>query len=137
MREHQAASPGRQIEMVRGGALRGQWDSERIAQVASNLVGNAIKHGDPKGPVVVHLDGTHPDGVFFSVVNDGVIAPERQSSLFDPFKNGQHRVGRNEGLGLGLFIVQQIVTAHAGRIEVHSEENRRTVFRVHLPRKPP
>jgi signal transduction histidine kinase len=136
VREHQAASPGRQIDMVRSGALRGPWDAERIAQVASNLVGNAIKHGDPNGPVVVQLDGTHPDAVFFSVMNDGVIAPERQSSLFDPFKNGQHRVGRNEGLGLGLYIVQQIVTAHAGRIDVRSDENRRTVFRVQLPRKP-
>jgi signal transduction histidine kinase len=137
VREHQAASPGRQIDVMRSGTLKGQWDAERIAQVASNLVGNAIKHGDPKGPVVVHLDGTKPDGVIFSVVNDGVIPPERQSGLFDPFKNGQHRVGRNEGLGLGLFIVQQIVTAHAGLIDVHCEGGRRTVFRVHLPRNPP
>jgi two-component system, sensor histidine kinase and response regulator len=63
-------------------------------------------------------------------------APERHSSLFDPFKNGQHRVGRSDGLGLGLSIVQQIVTAQAGRIDVHSEGNRRTVFRVQLPHEP-
>jgi signal transduction histidine kinase len=137
VREHQAASPGRQIELVRSGQLKGQWDTERIAQMASNLVGNAIKHGDPQGPVLLQLDGTHPDTVVFSVLNDGVIAPERQSSLFDPFKNGQHRVGRNEGLGLGLYIVQQIVAAHAGQIEVHAEADRRTVFRVRLPRQPP
>jgi two-component system sensor histidine kinase/response regulator len=137
VREHQTASPGRQIEIARSGALKGQWDAERIAQVASNLVGNAIKHGAPLGSVEVYLDGSHPDAVVFSVVNDGTIAPERQPSLFNPFKNGQHRVGRNEGLGLGLYIVQQIVTAHAGRIEVHTEEDRRTVFRVHLPRRPP
>ncbi len=67
VREHQAASPGRHIEVVSRGVLSGQWDAERIAQVASNLIGNAIKHGDPQGPVVVSLDGTHSDTVFFSV----------------------------------------------------------------------
>jgi two-component system sensor histidine kinase/response regulator len=136
VREHQAASPDRHIEIINRGALGGQWDSERIAQVASNLIGNAIKHGDPHGPVVVHLDGTQRDSVVFSVVNDGVIPLERQARLFDPFKDGHQRVGRNEGLGLGLYIVQQIVTAHGGGIEVHTEEGRRTVFRVCLPRKP-
>lgn len=137
VREHQAAAPGRQIEIAGNGALRGQWDAERIAQVASNLVGNALQHGDPEGAVEVRLDGSQPDAVVFSVVNDGTIAPERQSSLFDPFKNGHHRVGRSEGLGLGLYIVQQIVTAHAGHIDVQTERDRRTVFRVHLPRQPP
>jgi two-component system, sensor histidine kinase and response regulator len=137
VREHQATAPGRHIDFVRSGTLKGQWDAERIAQVASNLLGNALKHGEAAGPVVVQLDGTHADVVIFSVLNEGVIAAQRQSSLFDPFKNGEHRVGRSEGLGLGLYIVQQIVTAHAGHIEVHSEGNRRTVFEVHLPRKPP
>jgi two-component system, sensor histidine kinase and response regulator len=132
--EHQAASPGRQIEVACRGVLRGQWDAERIAQVASNLIGNAIKHGEPAGPVLVDLDGTDRDGVALTVTNDGVIPSERHAGLFDPFKDGQQRVGRNEGLGLGLYIVQQIVTAHAGRIEVRSEELRRTVFRVWLPR---
>jgi len=135
-REHQAASPDRHIEVVNSGALSGQWDSERIAQVASNLIGNAIQHGDPRGPVVVHLDGTQRDAVVFSVDNDGVIPIERQAGLFDPFKDGHQRVGRNGGLGLGLYIVQQIVTAHGGSIEVLTEEDRRTVFRVRLPRKP-
>ncbi|HEV2703453.1 MAG TPA: hybrid sensor histidine kinase/response regulator [Steroidobacteraceae bacterium] len=137
VREHQAASPGRQIEIADSGGLQGQWDAERIAQVASNLVGNAIQHGEPEGAVEVRLDGSQPDAVVLSVVNDGTIAPERQSGLFDPFKNGHHRVGRSEGLGLGLYIVQQIVTAHAGRIEVRTERDRRTVFRVHLPRRAP
>ena len=135
VREHQAASPERRIEIICNGVLRGQWDPERMAQVASNLIGNAIKHGNPHGPVVVHLDGTRSDAVVFSVANDGVIPAERQAALFDPFKDGQQRVGRNEGLGLGLYIVQQIVAAHAGRIEVMSEQGRRTVFRACLPRK--
>ena len=134
VREQQAASPGRHIEVVAKGVLTGHWDAERIAQVASNLIGNAIKHGDPQGPVVVSLDGTHTDSVLFSVANDGVIPAQRHAGLFDPFKDGQQRVGRSEGLGLGLYIVQQIVMAHAGSIEVRTEEERCTVFRVHLPR---
>lgn len=137
VREHQAASPGRHVEIASRGVLRGQWDAERIAQVASNLIGNAIKHGDPNGPVVVGLDGTHGGSVFFSVTNDGVIPAERHAGLFDPFKDGQQRAGRNEGLGLGLYIVQQIVMAHAGSIDVRTEDERRTVFRVHLPRRLP
>ncbi|HEX3836449.1 MAG TPA: hybrid sensor histidine kinase/response regulator [Steroidobacteraceae bacterium] len=132
--EHQIASPGRPIEVVSKGALRGLWDAERIAQVASNLIGNAVKHGDSRGPIVVSLDGTNSDTVSFCVANDGVIPAERHAGLFDPFKDGQQRVGRSEGLGLGLYIVQQIVIAHAGSIEVRTEDARRTVFRVQLPR---
>jgi two-component system, sensor histidine kinase and response regulator len=134
VREHQTASPGRHIGIVSRGVLRGQWDAERIAQVASNLIGNAIKHGEANGPIVVHLDGTDSDTVSFSVVNDGVIPQERHAGLFDPFKDGKQRVGRNEGLGLGLYIVQQIVAAHAGTIDVRIEDEQRTVFRVQLPR---
>jgi two-component system, sensor histidine kinase and response regulator len=134
VREHQAASPDRNIEVIRSGVLSGQWDPDRIAQVASNLIGNALKHGDPRGPVKVRLDGTHRDKVVFSVENDGVIPAERHAGLFDPFKDGQQRVGRNEGLGLGLYIVQQIVSAHAGSIDVHSEQDLRTIFKVQLPR---
>jgi signal transduction histidine kinase len=135
VREHQAASPDRCIEVIRHGVLSGQWDADRIAQVASNLIGNAIKHGDPHSPVKVRLDGTHRDSVIFSVENEGVIPAERHAGLFDPFKDGQQRAGRNEGLGLGLYIVQQIVTAHAGSIDVRSEQEQRTIFRVELPRQ--
>jgi signal transduction histidine kinase len=134
VREHQATSPSRHIEVVSKGGLKGQWDSERIAQVASNLIGNAIKHGDPDGPVVVYLDGTASNTVSFHVSNDGVIPAQRHAGLFDPFKDGQQRVGRSEGLGLGLYIVQQLVSAHAGSIEVRTEDERRTVFQVLLPR---
>ncbi len=71
------------------------------------------------------------------LTNDGVIPAERHAGLFDPFKDGHQRAGRNEGLGLGLYIVQQIVTAHAGSIDVRTEDERRTVFRVRLPRALP
>jgi two-component system, sensor histidine kinase and response regulator len=137
VREHRAASPERNIEVIRHGVLSGQWDADRIAQVASNLIGNAIKHGDRDSPVKVRLDGTHRDRIIFSVENDGIIPEERHAGLFDPFKDGHQRAGRSEGLGLGLYIVQQIVTAHAGTIDVRSEQDQRTVFKVELPRQSP
>ncbi len=71
-----------------------------------------------------------------SVENDGVIPPEILPHLFDPFRGGQ-RAGRNEGLGLGLYIVQQIVQAHGGRVDVHSMPETQTRFRVIVPRRAP
>ena len=55
------------------------------------------------------------------------------NDMFDPFHNGDQRAGRSEGLGLGLYIVQQIVSAHSGSVELQSQ-NGRTTFRVRLPR---
>ena len=55
--------------------------------------------------------------------------------IFDPFRGGQRQPGRNEGLGLGLYIVQQIVHAHQGSVDVQSEDATHTVFRVRMPRR--
>jgi two-component system sensor histidine kinase/response regulator len=136
VRECQAASPGRVIETDYGGDFGGHWDAERIAQVATNLIGNALKHGDPAAPVEVRLDGTMQGEVALSVANRGTIPPELMEHLFDPFRGGQRPAGRNEGLGLGLYIVSQVVTAHGGRVDVSSGDDQRTVFRVSLPRRP-
>ena len=132
--EHQAAAPGRTIEFVCRGDLSGQWDAERVAQVASNLIGNALKHGRPQGAVEVRLDGDGADIVTLSVANAGTIAPELLEHLFDPFRSGQRPAGRSDGLGLGLYIVYQIVKAHHGSVTVESGTADRTVFRVVMPR---
>ena len=113
----------------------GNWDADRLAQVASNLIGNALQHGDAREPIQIHLDGTHEDAIRFSVENVGVIPSDVQQSLFDPFRGGQRQRGRKEGLGLGLYIVQQIVQAHQGDVQVESGTSRYTVFRVELPRR--
>ncbi len=136
VREHRAAAPDRLIESDYAGDFSGQWDAERIAQVASNLIGNALKHGDPAAPVQVRLDGTGGDAVLMSVANKGNIPPELLEHLFDPFRGGQRSAGRSEGLGLGLYIVFQIIKAHRGNVEVDTGNDDKTVFRVALPRTP-
>ncbi|MET0656832.1 MAG: hybrid sensor histidine kinase/response regulator [Steroidobacteraceae bacterium] len=131
VREHEAAFPGR-IEVRQEGDLTGEWDSGRLAQVASNLIGNALHHG-AGGAVEVKLDGTNPDAVTLTVANAGAISPAVLPHLFDPF-HGTRDASR-KGLGLGLYIVQQLVHAHHGRVEVHTGDANRTSFTVSLPRR--
>jgi two-component system, sensor histidine kinase and response regulator len=134
VREHQAAVPARRIESSYHGDFIGLWDPERIAQVASNLIGNALKHGNPNASVCVRLEGTRGDSVSLVVKNSGTIAPEVLAHLFDPFRSGQREPGRGEGLGLGLYIVSQIVKAHHGTVDVQSGQGDETSFQVRLPR---
>ena len=134
LREHQAAAPERLIESAYDGDLNGAWDPERIAQVASNLIGNALKHGNAAAPIRVRLDGTQRDAVMLVVRNGGVIPADILPHLFDPFRGGQRQSGRGDGLGLGLYIVSQIVQAHDGRVDVKTGEGGETAFHIRLPR---
>ena len=134
IREHQTAAPDRLIESTSTGEFFGFWDTERIAQVVSNLIGNALKHGDPQSGVAVGLDGTEADCVRLSVVNAGTIPEELREHLFDPLRAGHRPAGRSEGLGLGLYIVSQIVEGHGGTVDVESGRNNQTAFRIVLPR---
>jgi two-component system, sensor histidine kinase and response regulator len=136
VREHQAAAPERVIDTGCAGDCSGQVDAERIAQVASNLIGNALKHGETSAPVTVHMEGTSAGEVILTVANSGTISPEIVQHLFDPFRGGQRPAGRNQGLGLGLYIVHQIVKAHGGRVDVDTGRDHRTVLRVSIPRGP-
>lgn len=131
----QAAEPERQIHLHPAGDLSGEWDADRLAQVALNLIGNALQHGLPDRPVDVRLDGSQSDVVVFSVENEGAIPAEVLPHVFDPFRGGRQLAGRSEGLGLGLYIVQQIVLAHQGHVDVRSEAGGRTVFRITVPRR--
>jgi two-component system sensor histidine kinase/response regulator len=132
--EHQAAAPGRVLAADFRGDLCGYWDSERVAQVASNLIGNALKHGDARPGVEVCVDGSAASRVDLSVSNRGTIPAELVAHLFDPFRGGQRAPGRSAGLGLGLYIVYQIVQAHLGTVDVETGRDDRTTFRVVLPR---
>jgi signal transduction histidine kinase len=136
VQEHQAAYPARQIEWRGEGDSVGEWDMERLAQVASNLIGNAFQHGRESEPVQVCVDGRQTDLVVFSVTNGGSIAAETMPHIFDPFRRGQRDPGRTDGLGLGLYIAQQIVNAHHGEVDVSAPDGTHTRFRVTIPRRP-
>jgi signal transduction histidine kinase len=132
--EVQATCPERSIEVAQEGDLQGEWDTERFAQVASNLLGNALQHGEAADAVQVRVDGSDPETVTLSVGNAGQIPPDLLPQLFDPFRGAQRQAGRSDGLGLGLYIVQQIVLAHEGSVDVRSG-NGRTLFVVRVPRQ--
>jgi two-component system sensor histidine kinase/response regulator len=131
--EYRLHNPERMLQIETAGDIAGDWDEDRLAQVLSNLVGNAVKHGETSGPIVIRADGTRPHQVLLSVSNDGAIDARVAERLFDPFGEGR-RSGRNQGLGLGLYIVQQIVRAHGGDIGVNGSEAGRTSVEVSLPR---
>lgn len=109
----------------------GDWDADRLAEVASNLISNAIVHGTPHTPVQVAIAGDGAD-VVLRVTNQGPPIPtEVLPSIFDPFSRGDRARG---GTGLGLYITREIVRAHGGSVEVDSSAARGTTFVVRLPR---
>lgn len=132
--ERQSTWPGKQVQLRCQGDLEGAWDEDRMTQVLSNLVGNALRHGDDT-LVLVELDGTEPGVVTLRVRNGGTIPAELLPHIFDPFRSGRtgRPSARSEGLGLGLYIVQEIVKAHAGRLQVRSADGE-TCFTAALPR---
>ncbi len=135
--EYRPAYPDHPIEILREGDLTGEWDGDRLAQVVANLVGNALQYGVSGAPVHIHVDGAQADALALSVQNAGLIPADMLPHVFDPFRRGQRQQGHNDGLGLGLYIVQQIVQAHQGRIEVKSGDSGSTTFRMEVPRRPP
>jgi two-component system sensor histidine kinase/response regulator len=123
-----------EIAVPEGKSASGEWDSGRVEQVVSNLVGNALRHGAPGTPIRVSVDASDGDRVTLSVHNAGAIAPAIRETMFDPFRGASRGRARKDGLGLGLYIVQQLVVAHGGTVDVESSEADGTTFRVRLPR---
>lgn len=96
-------------------------DPDRISQLASNLFANAFTHGNPEPPVWFSA-GNHNNEMTLSVANDGEPIPESlQNILFTPFKREGERPSKN-GLGLGLYIANQIALAHGGTLAFTSDE---------------
>jgi two-component system sensor histidine kinase/response regulator len=131
--EFEATNPSRQIDVVTNGDAQGEWDSGRLSQVLSNLIGNALRHGTVSIPITVRLTGSAAE-VVASVHNGGHISADLMPRLFEPFQSGVGRRTRAEGLGLGLYIVQQIVHAHGGEVRVSSSPEQGTSFEIRLPR---
>jgi PAS domain S-box-containing protein len=134
--EMRAAYPSREIVPACPSAV-GNWDADRLEQVFSNLIGNAILHGDGARPVTITVR-VDDDTVRVDVHSDGPPIPEDlQRVLFDPFRRGQRdsRTSKTSGLGLGLYISKEIVRAHGGALDVRSVTEEGTDFRVTLPRQ--
>lgn len=134
-----AAYPQRMLHFNPRGDLICNWDAARIRQVISNLLGNALQHGAPKGPVEL---STASEGsiVVLSVHNEGApIPPEALPTLFDPLVRHatvESALRRAPGsIGLGLYIVREIVNAKGGTITVNSTAQQGTTFTVRIPRE--
>jgi signal transduction histidine kinase len=126
------------VSFVASGDLHGRWDSGRIGQALSNLCGNAFQYGSENAPIDVVVRG-EADRVVVAVHNMGERIPKsRLNDMFSPFKQldlGSAKPKDARSIGLGLYIVQAIVTAHEGTIDVESNE-RGTTFTMSLPRTP-
>jgi signal transduction histidine kinase len=132
VRELQDGNPTRSIVVDIRVAAAVRCDVSRIQQLTSNLVGNALTHGDPDRPVVVraHTDATE---FVLCVSNEGESIPETlQAKIFEPFWRSAASPQR-EGLGLGLSICSQIVRAHNGTLVVTSTREQGTIFTARLP----
>ena len=136
--ELQAIHPDCTLQFESKGDLHGEWDSDRLSQVISNLVANAMQYGCEDGPVSV-VAQAHDEEVVLRVHNEGPPISEGViKKLFEPMvrrptPNGDKNI---TGLGLGLYIAREIVTAHGGTIGVTSPEKEGTTFTVQLPRRP-
>jgi signal transduction histidine kinase len=127
-----ASHPGCRLTFQSTGELRGRWDSARIAQALSNLLGNAVQHGTRNGPIVVVLRG-EADAVVLSVHNEGRAIPERhRQDIFDPFRQLYPGEAKSN-VGLGLYIVKAIAEAHGGTVDVESADSG-TTFTLRLMR---
>jgi signal transduction histidine kinase len=109
----------------------------RIAQVADNLISNAIKFTPPGGTVRVVLS-SEGDDVLLTVSDSGIgIAEDEQADLFSRFyRTNAAKKGAIAGTGLGLSIVKSIVAAHGGSVTFQSTLGAGTTFAVTLPRAP-
>ena len=137
--EIRAAFAERQITFNRSGDLEFEFDLQRMRQVLTNLLGNAVQHGAPEQAIDFDVSG-EPDVVTTSVRNFGTSIPSAAHELiFNPMvqlaKSRKAATGRPAtSLGLGLFIAREIVKAHGASIDVKSSAEEGTVFTVRMPR---
>lgn len=127
----QIAAAGCEVALSAAEPVSGLWDEFRIEQVVVNLLTNALRYGAKK-PVELRVRAT-PEGACIEVQDHGIgISAENLARIFQQFE----RVSSSEvtqGLGLGLFITEQIVASHQGTIEVESHPGQGSLFRVYLP----
>lgn len=136
-----AGNPEQQFVQRISGDLNLQADPARMQQALSNLLSNAVQHGSRLSPVTLTADG-EADAIVLTVSNSGDPIPsDALQAIFEPLVQAPNASSENHersktSLGLGLFIVREIVLAHGGSISVESSIAAGTVFTIHLPRAP-
>ncbi len=136
--EYRTAHPQRDIQLRTEGDLNGLWDSDRVRQAISNLLGNALQHSSPDSPVRLSLRG-EPSDVVIEVHNSGnPIPPGELPRIFDPLIRGSSAehptANRPCSIGMGLYIAREVARSHGGRIDVASNKEEGTRFTIRLPR---
>ena len=135
--ELEAANPDLPITVETSGNVAGVWDPDRLSQIFSNLLANALQHGSAEDGVRIQIAGDAPDVVRIEVHNMGAIPPELVPHVFEPLTGGERRRDKSRGLGLGLYITREIARAHGGDVAVTSSTAAGTTFVVSLPRVAP
>ena len=134
-----ASDPQQPFELHLSGDLKVQADAPRLQQILSNLLHNAVQHGSRRAPVSLSAFGEE-EAVLLKIANAGKpIPPDALQAIFEPLvqvKGPASEPSRRSGssLGLGRFIVRQIVLGHEGTITVESSAEAGTVFTIRLPR---
>jgi signal transduction histidine kinase len=136
--EFRSAHPGVVFTLRSGDHTGCDFDRERVRQVFSNLLGNAVQHGDKARPIEVTL-ADNGSGVTVDVRNRGrPIPPAEIVNIFDPLVRGAGtatpRQNRPGSIGLGLYIARELIHAHGGTITVTSDAELGSVFTFHIPR---
>jgi signal transduction histidine kinase len=133
--ELHASHGGRDIAFHTTGDCASSGDPERLLQLFSNVIANALAHGEAGTAIAVRVAGGSRD-IVVEIENRGAIPPERLATLFEPFRREPRHAARSSGLGLGLFISRQIALAHGGDIAVASTPATGTTVAIRLPRTP-
>jgi signal transduction histidine kinase len=136
--EFRFSNPNRTIRLDISGKTDGQFDQSRIGQVLQNLISNALQYGTTDTEVTVFVSGNKTE-TMLTVHNHGKpVEKKEQQHIFDPLRRytrnhqDEHSTGKN--LGLGLFIVKEIVSAHYGTVGLTSSPMEGTTFTIRLPK---
>lgn len=142
LQEVRAAHPQRQFDLdMAAGDLEWRVDDARLRQALSNLLNNAVQHGDPAAPIALSAAVEDRKALVIRVVNQGKPIPQDSLQvIFDPLVQLSERSANasaidtpSTSLGLGLFIAREIATGHQGTLEVTSDAEAGTVFTLCIP----
>jgi sigma-B regulation protein RsbU (phosphoserine phosphatase) len=136
MEELSLAHTKTRFELVAPSEVVGLWDPDRLGQVVSNVMSNAVHYGMEGAPITICVMLTDGAAVItvHNELRDKPIPPEALATLFDPYRRGHDLKHNATGLGLGLYIVHEIVRAHGGTMDVESTQSG-TTFRIVLPER--